>query len=216
MRNLFFLILCFFWAGIANAQQNVGFRKGNIHSPEINPDHSVTFRLQADKAKQVLVVGDWEANGGKGEMKKNKEGVWEYTSPVLPSEMYTYRFSIDGVVDLDPVNPFTKRDVGNLFSVFFVEGGYADYYQVHDVPHGDMLTTWYHSNRLQADRRLSVYLPPFYGKENKSYPVFYLLHGSGGDETAWVELGNVARIMDNLIAEGKIEPMIVEIGRAHV
>ena len=164
MRNLFFLILCFFWAGIANAQQNVGFRKGNIHSPEINPDHSVTFRLQADKAKQVLVVGDWEANGGKGEMKKNKEGVWEYTSPVLPSEMYTYRFSIDGVVDLDPVNPFTKRDVGNLFSVFFVEGGYADYYKVHDVPHGDMLTTWYHSNRLQADRRLSVYLPPFYGK----------------------------------------------------
>ena len=209
MKNLFFLILCFFWAGIAQAQQNVGFRKGNIQSPEINPDNTVTFRLQADKAKQVLVVGDWEANGGKGEMKKNKEGVWEYTSPVLPSEMYTYRFSIDGVVDLDPVNPFTKRDVGNLFSVFFVNGGYADYYQVHDVPHGDMLTTWYHSNRLQADRRLSVYLPPFYGKENKSYPVFYLLHGSGGDETAWVELGNVARIMDNLIAEGKIEPMIV-------
>ena len=108
--------------------------------------------------------------------------------------MYTYRFSIDGVVDLDPVNPFTKRDVGNIFSVFFVDGGYADQYQVKDVPHGDMITTWYHSNRLQADRRLSVYLPPFYGKENKSYPVFYLLHGSGGDETAWVELGNVARI----------------------
>ena len=66
MRNLFFLILCFLWAGIANAQQNVGFRKGNIQSPEINPDHSVTFRLQADKAKQVLVLGDWEANEGKG------------------------------------------------------------------------------------------------------------------------------------------------------
>ena len=209
MRNLFFLILCFLWAGIAQAQQNVGFRKGNIQSPEINPDNSVTFRLQADKAKQVLVLGDWEANEGKGEMKKNKAGVWEYTTPVLPSEMYTYRFSIDGVVDLDPVNPFTKRDVGNIFSVFFINGGFADMYQVKDVPHGDMITTWYHSNRLQADRRLSVYLPPFYGKENKSYPVFYLLHGSGGDETAWVELGNVARIMDNLIAAGKAEPMIV-------
>ena len=60
-----------------------------------------------------------------------------------------------------------------------------------------------------ADRRLSVYLPPLYGKENRCYPVLYLLHGSGGDETAWVELGHVARIMDNLIARGEAEPMIV-------
>ena len=192
-----------------NAQQNTSFREGKLVSPQVNPDNSVTFRLQAPKAKKVTVVADWEANNGKGEMKKGKDGVWEYTSPVLPSEMYTYRFDIDGVVDIDPVNPFTRRDVGNIFSMFFIGNGCADYYQVHNVAHGNLTTTWYHSNAFNADRRMSVYTPPFYGKENKSYPVLYLLHGSGGDETAWVELGNVVRILDNLIAEGKAEPMIV-------
>ena len=142
MRTILSLMLCLLIAGMAEAQQNVGFRKGNIVSPEVNADGSVTFRLQADKAKTALVVGDWEANQGKGEMKKNKQGVWEYTTPQLPSEMYTYRFSVDGVTDLDPANPFSKRDVGNLFSVFYVGGGNADMYQVHDVPHGDMITTW--------------------------------------------------------------------------
>lgn len=196
-------------AVVAYAQQNTSFRRGKTVSPQVNADNSVTFRLKADKAGSVAVIGDWAANGGKGTMKKNSEGVWEYTTPVLTSEMYTYRFNVDGMIVTDPANPFTRRDVGNVFSIFFIGGGCADYYQVHDVPHGDMLTTWYHSNKLNADRRLSVYLPPFYGKENKSYPVLYLLHGSGGDENAWVELGNVSRIMDNLIAEGKAEPMIV-------
>ena len=71
------------------------------------------------------------------------------------------------------------------------------------------MTTWYHSDSAGADRRLSVYLPPCYGKEDRKYPVLYLLHGSGGDETAWLDLGHVARIMDNLIARGEAEPMIV-------
>lgn len=207
LRILTALMLVFAFA--MNAQQNISFREGKLVSPQVNSDNSVTFRLNAPKAKKVAVVGDWEANDGKGEMKKGKDGVWEYTSPVLPSEMYTYRFDIDGVVDLDPVNPFTRRDVGNVFSIFFIGNGCADYYQVHDVPHGNVIETWYHSNALNMDRRMSVYTPPFYGKDNKSYPVLYLLHGSGGDENAWLELGNVARIMDNLIAEGKAEPMIV-------
>ncbi len=68
---------------------------------------------------------------------------------------------------------------------------------------------WYHSNALGLDRRLQVYTPPFYDSTNRNYPVLYLLHGSGGDENAWVELGSLPRIMDNLLAEGKIEPMIV-------
>ena len=106
-------------------------------------------------------------------------------------------------------NPFTRRDVGNVFSIFYVGGGAADAYQVKDVPHGQVRTVWYHSNAADADRRMNVYLPAGYGKTDKKSPVFYLLHGSGGDENAWVELGNIVRIMDNLIAEGKCEPMIV-------
>ncbi len=194
-----------------NAQQNVSFREGKLVSPVVNADHTVTFRLQAPKAKTVKVVADWEANKGTGEMKKGKDGVWTYTSPQLPSEMYTYRFDIDGVVGLDPVNPFTRRDVGNVFSIFYVGDGCADYYQVHDVAHGQVRTVWYHSNAVNADRRMNIYLPPTYGKTDEKFPVFYLLHGSGGDENAWVELGNIARIMDNLIAEGKCKPMIVVI-----
>lgn len=208
MRLDFFIA---FWvvAVAAMAQQNVGFREGSVVSPQINEDNSVTFRLRADAAGHVTVIGDWAANGGRGEMTRNADGVWTYTTPVLPSEMYTYRIDVDGVVNLDPLNPFTRRDVGNVYSIFYIGGGCGDYYQVHDVPHGDVVTTWYHSDSAGADRRLSVYLPPCYGKEGRKYPVLYLLHGSGGDETAWLDLGHVARIMDNLIARGEAEPMIV-------
>ena len=73
--------------------------------------------------------------------------------------------------DLDPTNPFTRRDVGTVFSIFYVGGGCADYYQVHNVAHGSVAQVWYHSDALHADRRLSVYLPPHYGESGKKYPV---------------------------------------------
>lgn len=192
------------------AQQNVGFRASDIVSPEVNADNSVTFRLLAPKAKTVTVRGDWAANDGQGKMTRQKNGVWEYTTPVLPSEMYTYRFDVDGVVNIDPLNPFTRRDVGNIFSMFFINNGPADYYQVHDVPHGTVQQVWYHCEGMaQKERRMTIYLPPHYNEKECNYPVLYLLHGSGGDENAWMTLGFVNRIMDNLIAEGKAEPMIV-------
>ena len=191
------------------AQQNISFREGKLVSPQVNNDRTVTFRVNAPKAKSVKVLVDWEQNGGQGVMKKGIDGIWEYTTPQLVSEMYTYRFDVDGVVSIDPVNPFTRRDVGNVFSIFYVGGGVADEYQVKDVDHGQVRTVWYHSNTVNADRRMNVYLPAGYGKTDKKYPVFYLLHDSGGDENAWLELGNISRIMDNLIAEGKCEPMIV-------
>lgn len=193
----------------ALAQQNIGFNAQNITSPEINPDNTVTFRVNAPKASEVFVIGDWAPNNGFGQLSKNSDGIWEYTSPVLTSEMYTYRIVIDGVMGLDPSNPFTRRDVGNNFSIFYIDGGYADYYQVQDVPHGSLSQVWYHSEELSADRRLNIYTPANYEKGKKRYPVLYLLHGSGGDENAWVELGHTVRILDNLIAEGKAEPMIV-------
>lgn len=191
------------------AQQNISFREGTLVSPQVNTDHTVTFRLKAPKAKSVQVVADWEQNDGKGTMKKNKDGVWEYTTPKLASEMFTYRFNIDGVTTTDPTNPFTRRDVGTVFSIFYVGDGVADEYQVKNVAHGQVRSLWYHSDTAGADRRMNVYLPAGYGKTEAKYPVFYLLHGSGGDENAWLELGNMARIMDNLIAEGKCKPMIV-------
>lgn len=210
MEKRIWLLSLLLWAGWTCAQQNVSFREGKVVSPQVNEDHSVTFRVFAPKAGEVKVWGDWAAGKGVGVMTKGADSVWTYTTPALPSEMYTYRFLIDGVAGLDPSNPFTRRDVGNVFSIFYVGGGVADYYQVHDVPHGTVSAVWYPSAQLGADRRLSVYTPPQYDAEpDRRFPVLYLLHGSGGDENAWVELGNVARIMDNLIAEGKAEPMIV-------
>jgi len=189
-----------------HAQQNVGFRAGNVTSPVVNADNTVTFNVHAPKAHKVVVLGDWV--NGILPLKEGEGGIWSGTTSVLPSELYTYRVNIDGITGLDPANPFTKRDVGTTFSYFYVNGGYADYYQVHDVPHGTVTQTWYHSDATGRDRRLSVYLPPSYDGKKK-FPVLYLLHGSGGDETAWIELGNVPRIMDNLIAKGEAVPMIV-------
>ena len=166
MKSKLILLLLFF-VSASYAQQNVMAKQSAIVSPQVNEDNSVTFRLHAPKAKLVEVIGDWEPLNGKGTMVRGKDGVWEYSTPVLPSEMYTYRFKIDGVVVTDPTNPFVRRDVGNQFSVFFIGNGCADYYQVRDVPHGSMTTTWYHSNALNADRRISIYTPPFYGKMNK-------------------------------------------------
>lgn len=191
------------------AQQNVGFKGNRVEPLIINSNNSVTFNVEAPKAKSVSIMGDWEANNGTAELKKGKDGVWSFTTPPLPSEMYTYRINIDGMHNIAPNNPFSCRNVGNLFSMFYINGGNGDYYQVRNVPHGDVVSTWYHSDILGADRRLNIYTPPFYNKNITSYPVLYLLHGSGGDENAWLELGRTARIMDNLIAEGKIEPMIV-------
>ena len=205
-----FLCLTMILACMANGEQNISFREGKIISPQINADNSVTFRVRAPLAKSVTVRGDWDADGGRGEMKQGADSVWTYTTPALTSEMYTYRIVIDGVAGLDPTNPFVRRDVGSQFSIFFINGGAADYYQVHDVPHGTLSAVWYPSETMGTPRRMSVYTPPLYEQDKeKRYPVLYLLHGSGGDENAWVELGCIARIMDNLIAEKKAEPMIV-------
>lgn len=189
-----------------SAQQNIGRKTETVRSPEVNPDGSVTFRLYAPKAHNVTVIGDWI--NGIAPLTEGEGGVWEYTTAPLPSELYTYRFYVDGLIGLDPGNPFTLRDVGTTFSYFYVDGDKASYYEVQDVPHGNVEQIWYRSGATGKDRRLSVYLPAAYDGKKK-FPVLYLLHGSGGDENAWLELGKTARIMDNLIARGEAVPMIV-------
>lgn len=191
------------------AQQNVNFRQANIVSPLVQEDGTVTFRLFAPLAQTVTVRGDWEANGGIGEMMKDTGSTWVYTTPKLPSDLYQYAFIVDSVRMLDPSNAFSYRDVGNLFSIFIINHGNGDYYSVNDVPHGNVESIWYASKEFKTDRRLTVYTPPGYDNGKNKYPVLYLLHGSGGDEGAWVSLGRVPNIMDNLVAQGKIEPMIV-------
>lgn len=122
MKKLFVAMAAVLASMSMSAQQNISFREGKLVSPQVNSDKTVTFRLKAPKAKSVKVLADWEQNNGQGTLKKGKDGVWEYTTPQLASEMFTYRFDVDGVVSIDPVNPFTRRDVGDVFSIFYVGG----------------------------------------------------------------------------------------------
>lgn len=190
------------------AQQALG-EGPKIVSPEIHENHTVTFRIQAPKAVKVQVVGDCIPTGV-ADLVENKEGVWEYTTaePLKP-ELYTYAFQVDGLRMNDPSNVFMIRDVSTVTNVFIVGGERADLYKVNDVPHGTVSKVWYESPSLGISRRMTVYTPAGYETSGKRYPVFYLLHGMGGDENAWSELGRATQILDNLIAQGKAEPMIV-------
>src|SRR5215210_8868428 len=87
----------------APAQQNIGFRQGSIISPQVGEGNSVTFRLKAPLAQSVIIKGDWEADGGKGSMTKDANGVWSLTTANVPSDMFLYTFTVDSVQMLDPV-----------------------------------------------------------------------------------------------------------------
>lgn len=208
MKRLSFLVLCFLLC-IATFAQQALWGNAPVVSPEVHENHTVTFRLKAPKAVKVQIVGDFTPQGVV-EMVENKEGVWEYTTPEpLTPELYCYNFVVDGLKINDPNNVYRIRDVSSVFDVFIIGGGRADLYKVSKVPHGTVAKVWYKSPSLGIDRRMTVYTPADYETSGKRYPVFYLLHGMGGDENAWSELGRTAQIMDNLIAQGKAEPMIV-------
>ncbi len=176
-------------------------------SPQINPDNTVTFRLCAPTAGKVVLTGDFLPSAA--EMQKNKEGIWEFTTPPLPSELYSYTFVVDSLRITDPSNVHLLRDVSTLQNIFIIPGERGDLYSVRDVAHGSVAKVWYESEELGMRRRMTVYTPPGYESSDEAYPVLYLLHGMGGDENAWSELGRAAEIADNLIAEGKAEPMII-------
>lgn len=193
----------------------------HIISPEVNGDKSVTFRLNAPAARHVQVTGDFlqtqkvstpfgEFDGpGSAELQKNSNGIWEFTSDILSPELYSYTFIVDSLAINDPSNVYAIRDVSSVTNIFLIPGERASLYAVNNVPHGTVSRVWYNSPALGMDRRLSVYTPAGYETSGKDYPVLYLLHGMGGDEEAWLALGRTAQILDNLIAGGKAEPMIV-------
>jgi enterochelin esterase family protein len=196
----------------ASAQQSM-FGGTEIISPEIHEDNTVTFRVQAPEADEVKLTGDWmPAEGwvpGSVIMEQDENGFWSYTTAVLEPEFYGYAFLIDGIRTNDPNNVFVSRDIATNTNILLIPGGQADLYRVNDVEHGSVTRRWYDSPGLKMTRRITIYTPPGYERSKGSYPVLYLLHGAGGDEEAWNELGRVSQIMDNLIAQGKVEPMIV-------
>lgn len=208
----------------AMAQQNLSWGQGpQVASPDVHADNSVTFNLIAPEAQKVQITGDFlptqkikiEGYGeydapGVVDLVKDDKGVWSFTSEPLKPELYTYNMIVDGVKIIDPLNVYNIRDINNLFSVLLIGGEpRVDLYKVNKVAHGTVSKVWYESPTAGLTRRLTVYTPAGYETSGKDYPVLYLLHGIGGDENAWSELGRAAQILDNLIAQGKAEPMLV-------
>ncbi|TDQ16666.1 enterochelin esterase family protein [Algoriphagus boseongensis] len=228
MKKHLLLILSAFLLILNTQAQEALFRAQNIISPEVNEDKTVTFRLFAPNATAVQVTGDFlptvkmetprgPMDGpGKADLTKGENGVWEYKSQPLGPELYNYSFIVDGFNTTDPSNPFLIRDVASATNIFIVGGGHADLFMVNDIPHGSVTRRWYDSPGLGMDRRITVYTPPGYETSKDSYPVLYLLHGAGGDEEAWINLGRTSQILDNLIAQGKAKPMIVVMPNGNV
>ena len=211
MKRFIVLVGCCLMALSSMAQQQLGFRP-QVKSPIVNADGTVTFNFFDPTATKVSVTGDFnELASSTMTMTKQENGVWTVTTAPLNPELYSYSFSVDGQRIVDPSNSYVNRDINTLSNLFIVSKSKGDkgyLYGVNNVPHGTLSRVWYDSPTLGQQRRMTVYLPPQYDGK-KRFPVMYLLHGWGGDETAWGDLGRTSQIMDNLIADGKAVPMIV-------
>lgn len=218
MRQLT-IILAALLAALPAIGQQVGDGEPRVVSPELLPGSQVALRTMAPEgATQVMVVADFLL-GGRASMVRNPGGWWEYRpSATLPPGLYTYTYEIEGVPTLDPFNAYTVRDIDRVYNYFIIPGEQTKNLTVNDVPHGTVSHPWYPSTS-HGSRRLSVYTPPGFEDQSlgdKRWPVLYLLHGLGGDEESWLDLGRAAQILDNMIASGQVEPMIVVMPNGNV
>lgn len=176
--------------------------------PMVNSQGYARFRVAAPDAKSVIVSLGLGGRGGTV-LRKDKEGVWVGTTDGPMDEgFHYYHLTIDGGVFNDPG---TKNYYGSCRweSGIEIPAHDEDFYAMKQVPHGNVQQVYFYSKSTDTHRRAFVYTPPTYGKDKKKYPVLYLQHGWGEDETAWSNQGHANLIMDNLIAEGKIEPFII-------
>lgn len=183
-----------------------------VISPEVHNNHTVTFRLFAPNAKKVVVHGTMFTGGMEAknaEMTKDDKGVWSVTAGPFTPDVYTYTFNVDGLGIVDPANTLHNHGTMPASSMLYVHGDGPAYYDPNpNIAHGSVTTSYYNSTVTGGLRTIVVYIPPKYDTAKK-YPVLYLMGGSGEATDSWYKYGQVNWIMDNLIAEDKIEPTIV-------
>lgn len=191
------------------------FMDQRIPSPEIQ-GRDVTFRIKAEKADSVILVGDFLPGknefgvNGRLPMRKGKDGVWELQVKDLQPEFYYYHFLVDGVWTLDYSNLHLVRNFVEYENSLIVPGEESRDYELCETKKGSLVSLWYDSPEYGTQRHMNVYLPHGYSA-SKKYPVLYLQHGGGDDEATWVEMGRICQILDHQIADGRTEPMIVVI-----
>jgi enterochelin esterase-like enzyme len=183
---------------------------GNSAYPRIHPDLRVTIQLKAPDAKKIQVVGNFGlGKGGPWEMERGEGGVWTVTTPPVIPGFHYYKLSVDGVEVNDPASD-TFFGTGRPTSGIEIPEKGVDFYHPKDIPHGEIRSRWYNSKVTGQTRHVMVYTPPGYDTDlKKRYPVLYLQHGGGEDETGWSKQGHMNFILDNLIASDKAKPMIV-------
>lgn len=189
------------------AQTNIGSNR----YPQILSDHRVVFNLQAPEAKKVQVD-----LGKKYDMTKNESGSWTVTTDSIGEGFHYYSLIIDGVSVADPSSK-TYYGMGRMASGIEIPFAGGTYYALKDVPHGDLRIKKYFSKNTNSWRQLNVYTPPGYDAQvNDKYPVLYILHGGGEDETGWGSQGKADLILDNLIAIQQAKPMIIVMPDANI
>src|SRR5262249_49195798 len=186
-------------------------------SPDVHADGSATFRLRARLAQAVSVTGDWDTWKTKASLTKGEGGVWSATLGPWSPDVYQYVFEVDGLGLPDPENAWlTSSTVWGKHSFVEVKGDGKERWALRDeLPHGTLTTHVYRSTVMGGRGRVVVYAPPAYAKGNERYPVLYLLHGFGGDESDWSAVGRAALIADGLIAQGKARPCLIVMPDAH-
>jgi len=205
MRKLIFGLLLM--TSVVAAQQPA--QPPAVRSPEVSADGHITFRVRAPSASKVTVFCECLTN--EPSMTKGSDGVWSVTVGPVEPDIYEYHFTVDGIDNLDQRNPVVKYNSRpNLIeSVVDVPGRTPMFYDVKPVPHGTVAIKYYQSKATGGARRVFIYTPPNYEKSSGRLPVLYLLHGADGDETVWTQFGRANLILDNLIAEKKVAPMVV-------
>ncbi|MBR5106616.1 MAG: acetyl xylan esterase [Bacteroidales bacterium] len=197
------------------------YHSNAVASPLVSMAGAVTFNLQAPNAKEVLLSSQFLKEPMP--MKKGRNGLWTLTVTPEKRDIYPYNFIVDGVSISDPLNKDLFPNENFKASLVEIPAGFAFRrpgapapqaqqgvpYGVRDVPHGKMQYCQYRSSVLNAWRPLVVYTPAGYETSGKNYPVFYLISGTTDTEETWYKVGKLNTILDNLIADGKAEPMIV-------
>ena len=211
MKQVGFALTLLLWAAVCSAQQPGGFTPAETNVwgaqyPRVDGTGRVEIRITAPDASKAR-VNFW--SGPKIDMQKQADGSWIVTTPPLVPGLHYYTVSVDGADFADPGSQAFFGGGKYASAVEVPEPG-ADYYAIADVPHGQVREVWYASKPTGSWRHALVYLPAGYDTQARTrYPVLYLQHGGGEDETGWIRQGRANFILDNLIAARKATPMIV-------
>ena len=187
-----------------------------VVSPEVHPDRKVTFRIRAAKASEVTLTGDWLGSAQPPKLAKDDSGVWSVTLGPFKPSIYIYSFNVDGIPMADPINPRMKLRASTSASLLEVDAASPDFWEPKDVPHGAVEINWEKSKVINGETRaIWVYTPPGYEKGSHRYPILYLLHGSNDTAAGWTMAGYANFVLDNLLADKKMTPMVVVMPFGH-